>query len=109
MNSIIKNILNKNLSQEAKAEIFAELKKDIEFAEKILSGKCEYCETCDDYYLTESFFCKTETKVGQVCVYKDPINSGGNEYRTGYIDTIYKICPKGHKKIYRQDERLMKD
>lgn len=109
MNSIVKDILNKNLSQEAKAKTLAELKKDIEFAEKILSGKCEYCETCDDYYLAGSFLHRTETKVGQVCVYKDPINSGGNEYQTGYIDTIYKMCPKGHEKIYRQDERLMKE
>ena len=109
MNSIIKDILNKNLSQEAKIKALADIKKDVELAENILSGEWEYCEACDDYYIARSFLRRTETKVGQVCVFRDPINSGGNEYQTGYIDTIYKICPKGHEKIYRQDERLMMD
>ena len=109
MDYIIKDILNKNLSQEAKIKALAELKDDIELAENILSGEWEYCEVCDDYYIAKSFLHRTETKVGQVCVYRDPINSGGNEYQTGYIDTVYKMCPKGHAKIYRQDERLMLD
>ena len=109
MNTIVKDILNKALTNEAKLKILEEVEKDIELAKQYLSGEFEYCEECNDYYFARSFFCEKETKVGQICVFKDPINSGGNEYRTGYIDTIYKICPKGHRKIYRQDEREMKD
>jgi hypothetical protein len=105
MNPTIKNILNQNITKEKKIQLLEAIKKDIDFAEKVTSGEFEYCDLCDDYYLAESFIYRNETKPGKICIYKDPINSGGNEYAPGYIDTVYKICPKGHQKIYAQDER----
>lgn len=37
----------------------------------------------------------TETKNARICIYRDPINSGGNDYADGFVDITYSICPKG--------------
>ena len=108
MNTIVKDVLNKALTKEAKLKLFDEMKKDIELAERYLSGEFEYCETCNDYYLAKSFLFENETKESQICTYRGIINSGENEYAPGYIDTLYKVCPKGHRKIFSQEERLKK-
>ena len=39
-----------------------------------------------------------------VCVYEDPINSGGNDYVDGYADISYSVCPKGHKHVVDRRE-----
>ena len=64
-----------------------------------------YCEECEDYYLPKSFFIEKETKPTKICIYEDPINSGGNDYVDGYVDITYRICPKGHKHDVNRTER----
>ena len=61
-------------------------------AKGILSGKFQYCQDCDDYYLAKSFLSDSETKNARICIYQDPINSGGNDYADGYVDIKYSIC-----------------
>ena len=51
----------------------------------ILSGKFQYCQDCDDYYLAKSFLSDSETKNARICIYQDPINSGGNDYADGNV------------------------
>lgn len=71
-----------------------------------MAGKFQYCSNCDDYYLSESYLTKTETKESKICVYEDPINSGGNDYTDGFVDITYSICPKGYKhKVNRRKRR----
>ncbi len=97
MNKFIKDIIDKKCSDLQKKNELDKLSDEIEMAKGILSGKFQYCPDCDDYYLIKSFFADSETKDTKICVWQDPINSGGNEYADGYVDIIYSICPKGHK------------
>jgi hypothetical protein len=99
MNKIVENILKRIATDEEKKKELDSLAEDIKMARGILSGDFRYCPDCSDYYLTRSYIEEIEKKEGQVCIYEDPINSGGNEYADGYIYTTYRTCPKGHKKL----------
>lgn len=104
MNSIIKEILNRDISNEKKAAEIADIKASIEIAEKIFSGEFAYCMKCQDYYLSKSFIRDTEIVTERVCTYSDPINSGGDEYEDRKVRYTYKYCPKGCKhKINREE------
>lgn len=106
MNDTIKKIITRSdLSNERKLKQLDSLLEDIHTAKDILSGKLTYCKYCDDYYLARSFHEEQETIPCEICVYKDYINSGGNEYVDGYADVIYRICPKGHKYEINREER----
>lgn len=105
MNKFIKVIINKKCSDKQKKSELDKLSEDIEMAKGILSGKFQYCPDCDDYYLTKSFLQETETHNSRICVWEDPINSGGNEYEDGFIDITYSICPRGHKYEVNRKER----
>lgn len=105
MNVLIKNIVNKQGSKEDKNKELDLLLEDITIAKGILSGRYKYCPKCDDYYLSKSYLSETETKDTKICVYRDIINSGGNEYEDGYLDITYSICPKGHRYEVSQSER----
>ena len=96
---------NTHLTKEEKYRAVNRLLEEDRQAVNILSGKMKYCEDCDDYYLVKSFLTETTTQESQVCVYEDWINSGGNEYADGYIDTVWEICPKGHKHKLRETSR----
>lgn len=106
MNDLIKSIVidNKLCVADRMCEL-DDLAKDIETARGLLSGKYTYCKDCDDFYLSKSFFEESETKEARICIYEDYINSGGNEYADGYIDIVYRICPKGHKHEVSRSER----
>lgn len=99
MNSVIKDIIKRECDTESKKKALLSLKEDIEIAEKILSGKIIYCEDCDDYYFAKSFFTIQETTNEKVCIYDDPINSGGCEYEMQNVTRLYRVCPKGHKHL----------
>lgn len=103
MNKVVQNILNSYHTKEAQLKELSKLAKDIEFAKGVVDGTYKYCKECDDYYLAKSFLHDSERKKSRICVYKDIINSGGNEYIDGYIHIKYEICPKGHK---RETERI---
>ena len=62
-----------------------------------LNGNYRFCPQCKDFYRKQSFEFVEETKDEQVCVYDDPINSGGNEYETKPVTRQYHICPKNHR------------
>ena len=104
MNSVIKDIIKRKVDTEDKYKALESLEKDIEVAKKILSGEMIYCEDCEDHYLARSFFQDTEMKRESVCIYADPINSGGNEYADRDVLYTYKICPKGHKHLVNRKE-----
>ncbi len=105
MNKSIKDIINKKCSDKQKINELDKLSDEIEMAKGILSGKFQYCPDCDDYYLTKSFLHDSETKNAKICIYQDPINSGGNDYADGYVEITYNICPKGHKHEINRKER----
>ena len=105
MDKFIKDIIDKNCSDKQKKKELDKLNNEIEMAKGILSGKFQYCQDCDDYYLAKSFLSDSETKNARICIYQDPINSGGNDYADGYVDITYSICPKGHKHEVSRKER----
>lgn len=106
MNKTIRDIIDKKCDDVEKNKELDILLDDIRLAKDILSGKYKYCPNCDDYYLTESYLTDTDTKSSRICIYEDPINSGGNEYVDGFVDITYSICPKGHKhKVNRKERR----
>lgn len=105
MNKIIKDIINKNCSDKEKNKELDKLNDEIEMAKGILNGKFQYCPECDDYYLTRSYLTDRETKNAKICIYQDPINSGGNDYSDGFVDITYSTCPKGHKHEINRKER----
>lgn len=104
MNSVIEDIIRRDVTTEQKMNALASLEEDIAMAKRILSPEFCYCRECDDYYLTESFLHKEEVKDKKICTYTDPINSGGNEYRDGKMQYHYLICPKGHKHLLHMQE-----
>lgn len=101
----IEDILNITNKKERQLEMLEALENEIQIAKDIVNGKYKYCKECKDYYLMESFLTKTETKEEKICIYCDPINSGGNDYADGYVDIVYSICPKGHKHEISRNER----
>ena len=105
MNKVIRDIIDRNCTNEDKKGALDSLINDINMAKGILSGKFTYCPKCDDYYLTKSYLTEHETKPTRICVYEDPINSGGNEYVDGEAYITYKVCPKGHKLEIDREER----
>lgn len=105
MNKVIKDVIDRKCTKEEKYKALDLLNDDIEMAKGILSGKFQYCPECDDYYLSKSYLTETETKNTKICIYEDPINSGGNDYVDGYADITYSICPKGHKHEVNRNER----
>ena len=104
MNKVIRDIVDRNCANEDKNRALDSLIDDINMAKGILSGKFTYCPECDDYYLTKSYLMEHETKPTRICVYEDPINSGGNDYVDGYADILYRVCPKGHKHVVDRKE-----
>lgn len=105
MNKVIQNIINRTCSKEEKNKALDELSEEIKVAKGIISGKYKYCPDCDDYYLAKSFLSDGETKPTRICIYEDPINSGGNDYVDGYVNITYSICPKGHRHEVSRNER----
>lgn len=105
MNKIVRDIIIKECSIEEKNKALNSLEDDIKIAKGILSGEFKYCKDCDDYYLAKSYLEEVESTLGKICVYEDPINSGGNEYVDGIIDITYSICPKGHRHKIKTEER----
>ena len=106
MDKNIESIIASNISNEEKLKVLESLLQDIQTAKDIINGKYTYCEECGDYYLSKSFFVETKTKQTKICIYEDPINSGGNDYADGYADITYRVCPKGHRHEISREERL---
>lgn len=101
----IENIIISETTDDEKLEVLKQYEDDIKTAKDIINGKLTYCKECEDYYLTKSFFSEKETIPTKICVYEDPINSGGNDYVDGYVDILYSVCPKGHKHVVDRKER----
>ena len=101
----IENIIISRAIDSEKLKALKEYEDDIKTAKDIINGKLTYCEECKDFYLTKSFFSEKETVPAKICVYEDPINSGGNDYVDGYVDILYRVCPKGHKHVVDRKER----
>ena len=63
-------ILDKDLKDEDKIKLLKSLKKDIDIGIDIVKGVYRYCEFCDDYYFSQSYF-KIDDKVccpkGHIC------------------------------------------
>lgn len=106
MHKVIKDLLLGDTTKAEKKSLLDSLADDIAFADEVLDGKFTYCESCDDYYLTESFQNKMDINDTKICTYEDPINSGGNEYADGTVIVKYRVCPKGHMKEIDREEKL---
>lgn len=96
INKILKDT---SLSREDKRAKIESIKRVVNDALDILSGDWCYCNICQEFYKTKSFYQETEMESCQVKTYDDPINSGGNEYTPGTRYTTYVFCPKGHRKV----------
>ena len=103
LNDIEKIVISKARDSE-KLEDLKQYEDDIKTAKEIINGKLTYCEECNDYYLTKSFFSEKESIPTKICVYENPINSGGNDYVDWYADITYSVCPKGHKHVVDRKE-----
>lgn len=101
----IKSIVISGAENSEKLKALKQYEDDIKIAKDIINGRLTYCKECNDYYLTKSFFSEKETVSTKICVYEDPINSGGNDYVDGYTDILYSVCPKGHKHVVDRKER----
>lgn len=109
MHQFIKDIILSKKTSSKKKEELNKLTEDIELARDIINEVYTYCEECDDYYLTKSFTPVAEEKEENVCVYEDPINSGGNDYEWHKLLYHYSVCPKNHKKvIFKLDKGRIK-
>ena len=102
----IENIIISETTDGEKLEALKQYEDDIKVAKDIINGKLTYCEGCKNYYLTKSFFLEKESIPTEICTYRDPINSGGNDYVDGYVDIVYSVCPKGHKHVVDRKERI---
>ena len=102
----IENIIVSEITDDEKLEALKQYEDDIKAAKDIINGKITYCEECKDYYLTKAFFLEKESIPTEICTYRDPINSGGNDYVDGYVDIVYSVCPKGHKHVVDRKERI---
>lgn len=92
----IEDILHGSYSVKEKLKLIDELSKD--FVKEVKIGY-RYCSKCNNYYRDKSWDITSETKIESVCIYQDPINSGGNEYKDKEITRIYCVCPMGHKEL----------
>jgi hypothetical protein len=105
MHYVIKEILDSSCTtNQQKAEEINKIKESINIAERIFSGEFAYCKSCGDYFLSKSFVEETEIVDERVCVYSDPINSSGDEYKTKAVGYTYKYCPKGCKHVVARKE-----
>lgn len=104
MNKIVENIIQSNDSVNNKLVKLESLENNIRIAKGYLNGKYLYCDQCKDYYLSKSFLSEFEKIPAKICIYEDPINSGGNEYRDGHVKITYRVCPKGHKEEINREE-----
>ena len=100
LNDEIRRILD-DKNPEKKLE---EVKKAVEIVTGIQNGEYVYCKKCNDYFLAGSFIRKQEIIKEKVCVYSDPINSSGDEYKIKPIRYTYSFCPKGCKHIESREE-----
>lgn len=104
MNKTVESIIQSNDSIDNKLVKLESLEDNIRIAKGFLNGKYLYCDQCKDYYLSKSFLSESEKIHAKICIYEDPINSGGNEYRDGYVKITYRVCPKGHKEEINREE-----
>ena len=90
------SIIESNASDREKLDKLNSFIEEAKIAIDIVKGKYKQCPKCKDYYLSNSFLSEEEIKEEQICVYEDPINSGGNDYALGKVKYVKMICPKGH-------------
>lgn len=98
-------LFDRNLASKDKKEKIEKIKNSCDEALQYLSGEYKFCPQCKDYYRKKSFEFITETKEEKVCVYRDIINSGGDEYENQMVTRNYYICPKNH----RIETNILKD
>lgn len=77
MYKVIKEILMSDKTHETKRKQIDEIKESINLAERIFTGELSFCKLCQDYYMSKSFYTDTAVEEENVCVFSDPINSGG--------------------------------
>lgn len=90
----IDDIIDGDLTIKEKQDLIVKLTKELET--EVRKGYT-FCPKCKTYYRETSWSRKLETKLENVCVYSDPINSSGNEYAEKEVTHNYNICPAGHK------------
>lgn len=91
---MIDDILNGSHTIEEKEELIRTLSSTL--SKKIKVGY-RYCKKCGNYYREKAWDTCYETNTENICVYEDPINSGGNNYEESVVTRKYSICPMGHK------------
>ena len=99
----IKEILKLKTDNATKLLKIRDLEQSLEIAKRIFSGELTYCASCGDYFLSKCFFQETETVEEKICVYSDPINSGGDIYNDGKVIYTYLCCPKGCRHKIRRE------
>lgn len=105
MFSFIEEIIKRNCPNKDKEDALSAIENEILMARGVLNGTFKLCPKCNDYYSKRSFYTEKERKDTKVCIYVDPINSGGNDYANGFADITYEVCPKGHRVEVSRKER----
>lgn len=77
-NEINEVLRSATLSNEDKLAKIKAMKKAADAALDMLSGDWCYCNVCQEFHKTKSFYQETAIESCQVKTYDDPINSGGN-------------------------------
>lgn len=77
-NEINEVLRSATLSNEDKLAKIRAIKKAADDALDMLSGDWCFCNVCQEFHKTKSFYQETAIESCQVKTYDDPINSGGN-------------------------------
>lgn len=97
------------------AEDLIKMDKHMELFDKTLKSEIiedppffsfKECPWCHEYFITNSFFTLTRTESCKIRTRGDTTGSGESEYKDGFVDTIFEVCPKGHKKEIKRTKRL---
>ena len=96
-------------------EDLIKMDKHMELFDKILNGEFiedppdisfKECPLCHEDFITHSFFTLTRTESCKIRICDGTTGSGEDEYKDGFVETVFEVCPKGHEREIKRTERL---
>ena len=96
MNSVVREILKRDIQLDKKLIALSKLEGDIEDAKRVLSREYGYCPECDDTYLSRSFFYTEGMSHNSAIFGISPRDLEPCVCTIGH-KVSYRVCPKGHK------------
>ena len=96
-------------------EDLIKMNKHMELFDKILKGEFiedppeiyfKECPLCHEDFITHSFFTLTRTESCKIRTHGDTTGSDEDEYKDGFVETVFEVCPKGCEREIKRTERL---